>query len=90
MIVMPIYKIDSCFNWYFSFMDGHQNDILYKGSQTTQTVIFITVNYIEIVGLFIVYKGLIKVGSNKLNIRNEIKYIVFVWVSFSILYFNAK
>ena len=50
-------------------------------------IMFIIVNYIEVVYLYITWRRLKQVDYDQLNIKNEFKAIVSCWIVFSVSYF---
>ena len=80
-------QLVACFNWYFAFMDGNSGDQMHKWLLTSQKVIFIFVNYLEIVGIYFTYKGLTKTEQNKMNIMREMMWVSITWTGFSLAYF---
>jgi hypothetical protein len=88
----PIYRNDSCLQIHYgyggSFQSWAQSDKpLYKWFLTAQSTFFIFINWLEIVGMYLVFKGLRKIEMNKLNIKAEIKLAALIWSFFSVFYF---
>jgi len=91
-IFTPIYRNDSCLGIHYGNTGGlfsweNENKILYKGYLTAQSTFFIFINWLEIVGMFMVFYRLRKIEMNKLNIKTEIKLATQIWTLFSVFYF---
>lgn len=82
--LMPVYRCDSCYGMMLKdYPDYHVTN----GKHILNQVMFLFVNWLEVIYLYRITKMLYSVNQDQLNIKKEVLFATISWIFFSVLYF---
>jgi len=86
--VVPVLESQSCWS-YFTIKSSMHMDSIPCGMKLTNALMFIILNWIEIIGFALLF-WLIRNIKNELNVKREIQIVLLFWSVFSIIYFSMQ
>ena len=87
MLVPSFDSIHCSYDIIMTNMRTHNFDFAYQKWQiTTNKIVLITVNFIEIAYMYYIWVWMKKIKSNQFNIKNELVFTIVCWILMQLLY----